>query len=204
MRSTFEKWKCRNQGKIRERGHGWIKRASVSCQRAPKATFSKQVELLSRLVQSLMELSFNSAFITVFFLPGHAGRTICLFPPSVSLIWMCTVVTVRSGQHTVSVFVTSSLWFQRNSPVFKKSQVNTNKTLSYFLNRVKIKVCIIRQSVFILKKNVFRSLPLYFLQTVKYLTTREFVESCKPRCPVSSDMFKDTADRKYLWLNKLE
>lgn len=91
----------RNQGKIRERGCGWIKRASVSCQRA---TFSKQVELLSRPIQSLMEPSFNFAFITVFFLPGHAGRAICLFPSSVSLIWMCAVVTVQSGQHTVSVF----------------------------------------------------------------------------------------------------
>lgn len=148
--------KCRNQGKIRERGHGWLKRASVSCQRAPKATFSK-AELLSRPVQSLMELSFNSAFITVFFLPGHAGRAICLFPSAVSLIWMCTAVTVRSGQHT------SSLWFQRNSPVFKKSQASTNEPLSYFLNRVKIKVCIIRQSAW-KKKSLDHYLYTFFKQ----------------------------------------
>lgn len=53
-----------NQGKISERGRGGIKRASVSCQ---SATFSKQVELLSRPVQSLTGSSFNSALITVFF-----------------------------------------------------------------------------------------------------------------------------------------
>lgn len=116
-----------NQGKIIERGRGWIKRASVSCQRA---TFSKQVELSSRPVQSLMEPSFNSAFITVFFLPGHAGRVICLFPSSVSLIWMYAVVTVRSGQQANFGLGFFSLISKKNSTVFKKSQVSSQAVMS--------------------------------------------------------------------------
>lgn len=102
---------------------------------------SKELQFRVKEPHSLNKLSYyqdlfnhwwNQALILplsqcFFFLDMLGGRFVCFLP---QYLWFEYALLSLFSQGNTQF--RSSLWFQRNSPVFKKSRVSTNEPLSYF------------------------------------------------------------------------